>query len=1389
MNNIPVSRYHFYKKQPVSVDIELNATFKDDYAGGAKNNITISNDIEDTLYLFDTEVPFVDNPFNKLDEMYLQLYINTVSSSTSHNPTFLLYPVKDAYNITEGTSTPLDKGLSVFSSVLSYENPLMIEQFDGENKGFGNDETKFFQFRRVRMEQDKSFFISFGDLVKFYDKKDEYINPNYYIDGVPIELVATVQNQYTGFPGYLKVKNFERFSNELRAKKGEWIEAGAYEATTRASVVGESAVKRGGGDLDKILGADTYVNSVTPYNSIFNNVHKEHNVYDIKVQTLESVGEDEFTFTMNNFDLTRDDVNEENTSARMHLFWENYSGSFSGGNVKDFANCYGNQSNVGVPQTMYGAITDIPVARKLDLLSSGTGSACMPEIEVVFKVKQIGTALNTSVGPSLGRSINFIFANKAPDSEESLWEYVARLYNTRSPGGSSPTDSNFALATGISRGATASGSFSLVDWASAGSEGVSSATGLPFIASPSLTTPGIDLPYNEWIRMRVRQYDNDKSILLYFPDLPTNSNGAIPNIVLDDQYIDGKFGGINTFCIAISNFRGVSVGGGGTTSHINFGYTADDDGGVNDREVEMLIDSISFHGYNHNIENITQGKLTTRKTRYPLTINSSNSVVTNPTSEWSTSGAEGDRASKTTNDNFYTQFKTPSPTIVSFGFDAKTELANSFLQFNNYRSALGAASSSLNDAFLKWGYSKNNVSAGGVTTGCINLTQGADILTDTEALFVDNFRQKGFIKVSGTSAINTAISSDWVKTVNPWVSALILEISKDGKTIVVDNPEIFDEPVGLPTSGGQAYVAFRQNNTATESDSGLFNTYTKMNAGSGSVGQKSDDLYQIKPRDGNTIFLNRSIIDDDIVETKIGTTTYTSKQPGISRALISPKKFWLWGMIQNVLPQANDTRTWGEWYDNPTYSGSLASPKIYDTIRGFSNTGTVGSTYNEFLYNDGSNQNIWQLDNLNTDSILEMNKDYGFGAYKEPSGEDPAVLGGYISKEMILTPAANVYFNMNEYAEKSKLSPTNKLKFAIYPELNNAIYYNINFDSAEGSTASRVPTVIYGYNKPLPTIDNLTVSPRFDFLKENVNVDSFGKSNGTDIVFNWQESKDIDYRLLFVDTIFIRTKYHRSRFIAQLNESGSTAKYYLGYNALAQGVSFNLTGTNTPDIEGAQGYASKFAGSTQLTQLTNTLRIGADNFTIMATLNPTDKASDSNLDVALEMSKTTTTDSNFALGVDNSNKIQFKVTGSTKLTSTTAYGMNGNEQLSVVITYDKSLDTDNLKMYVNGTLEDTADYTTSFETSGRIYIGGDISNSNHYSGFIEEISTHSETAYVVPNSRQFILSTKTLPDLSSGESNKYQARMFAFDRVNIRGETKNDVATSNSVSWKVTGVA
>tara|TARA_Y100001937_G_scaffold78469_1_gene106412 strand:- start:498 stop:4697 length:4200 start_codon:yes stop_codon:yes gene_type:complete len=1399
MNDIPISKNHFYKRKPISVDVELNATYRDDYSGGSKTTITISNDVEDTLYLFDTEVPSVDKDFKKLDEMHLELYVNTTSSSTSINPSFYVYPVKNIYNITEGTSTPLDKGLSVFSSVLDPNKPLMIETFDGSNKGFGRDEEGFENSRRVRKVTGEKLFITWRNVKKIYNDNNFNIEESYFIDDKVLEIVES-EGQYGAFTfeGYA-IAGAGYWGQVVRYTKEGWLDRGAYQSFDIEELTGS-----GKQVFDKIIGSETYTNAITPYNSIFNIVHKEPNVYDIKVQTLEDVGADQYTFTMNNFDITTDDFLEGDSAARMHLFWENYSGSQTGAEAQSFANCYGTVSDTPEMQTMFATITDIPIPRKLDLLTDASGSTCMPEIEIVFKVKSLPTVLRGFVTTdyTLGRSINFILANKPPSNTEQLFDYTKRLFDTRSSGGgSSPADSNFLHVTGISAGASVSGSFRMVAMdGNTGNRGYNSNTGLPLMGNyPTAINYGVDLPMNEWIRMRIRQYDNDKSALLYFPDLPTRSTGSVQNIIIDDTDVDGKFGGLNCLTIAISNFRGVATGSN-ASGHINHDLGADLDGGENDRDVELIVDSISFHGYNHSVTNVTQGKLKSNETRVPLQIKSDVSVVTNPTSEWSfATGADG-RASKNTSDSFYTLAKTPSPTIVSFGFDNKTGLANKFLQFNNYRTALGAASGEIDDEFIEWGYSDESVSAGGVTTGCLNLAQDTDIVTDG-ALAVDNFSKKGYLKISGSTAINNAIGGtggkDWVKTVNPWVSALVLEISNDGKTIVVDNPEIFDEPVGLPTAGGQAYVAFSQNGSTTQSDAGIFNTYAKMNAGSGSVGQKADDLYQVKPREGNKIFLNRSINKDDKQALDLGTTSFTTQHSGISRLLISPKKFWLWGMFQNVSPQSTSTRKWGEWFDNPSYSGSLLSPKNYDSVRLFSTQGSVGSTYNEFLYNDGSNQNQWKLSYINTDNILEMNKDYGYGAYKEASGEEPAQIGGYICKEMVLDGASTKYFNLSSYADKNKLFESNKLKFAVYPEFDNAYYYNINIDSAEGTNP---PAVIYGYNKPLPTIDNLTASPRFDFLKENVNVDLFGKANGTDIVFNWQESKDVEYRVLFVDTKYIRNKYHGASFIAPLNDSSTPAKMYFADSTNVDnagdkyiaGSSVDLTGTNLPNIEGAQGYATKLAG-TQLKDDNSRSRLGTNTggWTVMATLKPTAKAGSADLDIALEHVQGGATTSLFALGVDNNSKIQFTVTGSSKLTSTSAFAMDGQEQLNIIVTFDNDLDTDNLKLYVNGKLEDTADYThaTIFNFAGKLYIGGDASNANHYSGFIEEIVIYPTTLYVVPNNREFILPTKVLPDLDSGVSNKYQAKMFAFDNTNIRGFNKTDVAASNSVSWKITGVA
>ena len=1400
--NINVSKNHYYVKKPIEVDVELSQTYPDSYKGGsASNTITISNGEEDRLYLFSSEVPNTDRNAT-IDELYFNFDVNNpITQETQNNPTFLIYAIKDLYTITEGTSTILDKNMSVYSSILDNTHPLEEEDFDGVNKGFGRVESnKEDEVSLIRRKIEHPYRITYGEIKDAYLTGDQGTNlkrevyQDKYDDGYEMSIQAVPKKdfgiyQYKSDRLYYvsEYKNIEKrphlYPKKLTLKS--WMSFGAKLQKRDVTTT----------DIDiKNEFETSYIDAVTPRNSIFNMIHKEHDVYDIKVQTLESVGNDQFTFTANNFNLTNDDVFSGDNSARMHLFWENYSGSKTTAQDMSLANCYGTvgttTAETGLAQTMYGAITDIPIQRQgLEVLASGNSAEpitamTMPEIEITFKVKQLPPVLraDTVTTSTLMRSINFFLGNQPPLENQTFWDYIQYMNND--------SDTGYQHIACVVNGDTASGSFTMFDASLPGTNGSGGTVTAGFTTNTNVNKYtsatdhlgrqyGVELPFNEWITMRLRQRQNGQATLVYFPDLPKDSNDTVPNFVISNTENSAKYGGINTLVVGLSNFRAVDETISSGNPNINNKYGIDLDGGKNDRQVELLIDSIKFLSYNHKIENCTQGKFANAKSQ--LIIDSDTYVTVNDRgADWSPTAASTARASKTASDNFYTLAKTPSPTVMSFGFDSIGSLGDTFLQFNNFKSVLGAATSQIPDGFIKWGYSKftsagtDEIDLGPVDLNCINLTQTTDIDTDG-ALFVDKFSKKGFVKITASGVDST----HWKAGPNPWVTALIKTISEDGKTIEVDNPEIFDEPID---ENGQKYVAFRAARVNTAVDANNNQTYAAGVTGTNTCGLKDDDLYQIRPREGNRIFLNRSIINDDK-----GNLMASFKNSQVGRCLISPKKYWLWGMVLPYKTEdASSAAAWGEWYKNTTFSGSSLGLRSYDSVELYSNTGTVGTTYNEFLYNDGDYDNQWIVDYKDTNNILDMENDYGYGAYKEAEGDNPAVIGGYITKDQVLTTGSN-YFNLSKYTSENKLNSADKLNFAMYPYLNNALYYSINIDSAEGTTP---PKLIFGYNVPLSSINDLTVSPKFDFLRENANIDQSSKATGTDVVFNWSEVGSLDYRVLIVDDSFVQNKYHKSRFIAQLNDSGSTAKYYLGYNALAAGNAFDLTGdANTPDIEGAQGYASKFAGSTQLIHNSNQPRIGADNFTIMVTLNPTSGAGTSDLDVALEMSKTTSSDSNFALGVDNTNKIQFKVTGSTKLTSTTIYAMNGGQRLNVIITYDKNLDTDNLKMYVNGKLEDTADYTTSFETNGKIYIGGDISDGNHYSGFIEEISTHYITFYVVPNNRQFTLSTKTLPDLTSGVSNAYQARMFGFDGTNIRGTNKSDVATSDPVSWKITGVA
>ena len=846
--NINVSKNHYYARKAITTDVELNQTYSDSYKGGQTTTANISNNEENRIYLFNSEVPNTDRN-TTIDEMYFEFDVNTpIVKKTQNVPTFLVYPIKDLFTITEGTSTPMTgKNMSVFTSILDHEHMLEFEDFDGINKGFGRDEDNKEGERSVlRRFVQQPHNITFGQLKDAYANATEGNNltnellDNVYEDSHKLTLGSVPRHgmgndYYKGQKLYYvfdyKTVESQSYTYPLKMTLQSWKSFGAVRekfstAETTQQIKNEFE--------------QTYVDAVTPSNTIFNMIHKEHDIYDIKVQTLESVGGDQFPFVVNNFNLTTDDVFTGENSARMHLFWENYSGATvdnaSAGTVgygaHSLANCYGTNtssaganSRMGVPQTMYGTIRNIPVQRTLDLVK-GTGSApgtpatanCMPEMEVTFKVKQLPPARRraTTTTTDISRSINFIFANQPPFSEETFWDYASRLNSNLA---SSVT--GYQHMAGVINGDTASGSFTMFDVRKPGS-GISTvyttADRVPEFTSANGAlgnSYGVDLPLNEWITMRVRQYQRGGATLVYFPNLPQSSDGLVPNFVLDGASNQNSFGGITNMTMGISNFRNVSSSATNTPLNINNGLGVDLDGNDNDRQVEVLVDGIKLVAFNHRIENNTKGKFTPSNDK--ITIDSDTFVKVNPSSTWAFDGAATARGSKTASDNYYTFAKTPSPTVLSFGFDNITSLSDTFLQFNDFKSVLGASTSSIENNFIKWGYSKftgtNALTMGSVQANCINLTQTTDIETSGD-LFVDNFSKKGFVKITASGVDST----DWKEGPNPWVSAIIKTVSDDGRTIQVDNPEIFDEPNG--DTGGQRYVAFRQadsNSTSTAS--------------------------------------------------------------------------------------------------------------------------------------------------------------------------------------------------------------------------------------------------------------------------------------------------------------------------------------------------------------------------------------------------------------------------------------------------------------------------------------------------------------------------------------------------------------------------------------------
>mgnify|MGYP003667622252 FL=1 len=179
-----------------------------------------------------------------------------------------------------------------------------------------------------------------------------------------------------------------------------------------------------------------------------------------------------------------------------------------------------------------------------------------------------------------------------------------------------------------------------------------------------------------------------------------------------------------------------------------------------------------------------------------------------------------------------------------------------------------------------------------------------------------------------------------------------------------------------------------------------------------------------------------------------------------------------------------------------------------------------------------------------------------------------------------------------------------------------------------------------------------------------------------------------------------------------------------------------------------------------------------------------------------------------ALWVDKDGKINATLStddASTTITlkSTYTVPVGNNIPTNVILTGDSSLSTGNVKLFVNGILEDQSGNKTTAGSSKNWKIGQQIedlhsfsyigydSTSNFFNGKIEEIVIYNTAIYPVDPKEGKVVIYKPIEELTTAESaagKSVNYRLFVKDYHNIRGTTTEEVASTSPIGIRKSGL-
>jgi len=611
--------------------------------------------------------------------------------------------------------------------------------------------------------------------------------------------------------------------------------------------------------------------------------------------------------------------------------------------------------------------------------------------------------------------------------------------------------------------------------------------------------------------------------------------------------------------------------------------------------------------------------------------------------------------------------------------------------------------------------------------------------------------------VEGTDALEHAHNTSIFDVAMPesreciFASARVLAQPNSTK-LIIDNPAVFNN------EDDEEYILYKYNDSHSNPTSGFPKTLTV---------RKLEEATR-------TVSFDQSFILDE---------------PG--KYLISPKRFWLIVEIMNT--------GGAHGYQNDTVNTKYLSEKSYLNAVGISEKGTYGVTWNEYKFNDGGYINKWDLDttNINQQGVIVLD-DFGFGEYNKDNQT-----GGHAGIQALNTIDDVDKYNEIDFSgivEKASIKPGETLPMmftTVDPQDNIAI----NIDTEVGTNA---PYVLAKFEDELPKVNSFSVKPNEE--------DAF------DLDFEWEcEGDDFWYGFIMVDENNISSQYTNAILHYPMNEEGShgsaatapveqiqcmttaidgatgTGPFY-DVEGLA-GFCLRNDATNTPSIDVGTGSADPLARATK--ELSIVLHFVHDAATD-GTLANAEMLFMKNNAMNLHINTDGTID--FLLYWDSDSYV--------KLTSASKVKMDGQTPTNVIVTFDANLKSGNVKLFMDGKLEDqsgeviTADasgvqtgwlFNTAFASNDNkiIMLNQTATSGVEFLGRAEEFVFYNKCIYpVLPQSNKFTF-TKPLKELSTSRTESssisYSARLFVKDYHNIRGDSVDEVAASSNIAFRKAG--